>query len=144
MTSMSVDENSDNDFNKWNELKKSIHNAGNLHDISEREVWWTAIGKNIGIEVNGKSRRFSRPVLIYKKLSKFGFLGIPLTTQEHDSSWYVPFDFQGKTSYAVLSQIKTMSVLRLYGAPMGRISNADFRKICRGFSSLYHYGFGDK
>ena len=100
-----------------------------------------AVGENVGIEINGKSGRFSRPVLVYKKLSKFGFLGVPLTSQEHEGSWYVPFDFQGNTSYAVLAQIRVMSVSRLYGNAIGQISKADFRAICKGFDNLYHFDF---
>jgi len=126
-------------FSEWIERKERIHDVGRLPAISEREVWWVAVGENVGIEINGKSGRFSRPVLIYKKLSKFGFLGIPLTSQKHDGSWYVPFDFQGKTSYAALAQIRTMSVSRLYGSAIGQISKADFRAVCKGFDNLYHF-----
>lgn len=63
-------------FPEWMERKECIHNVGRLLAISEREVWWVAVGENVGVEINGKSGRFSRPVLVYKKLSKFGFLGI--------------------------------------------------------------------
>lgn len=131
----------DNKYDEWNELKKELNNTGRLPNFSERQVWWAAVGENVGVEINGKSSRFSRPVLIYKKLSKFGFFGIPLTTQEHDSSWYVPFEFQGKTSYAVLSQGKAMSAYRLYGRAIGRVSEADFKAICQGFDGLYHFTF---
>lgn len=124
-------------FPEWIERKERIHNVGRLPAILEREVWWVAVGENVGVEINGKSGRFSRPVLIYKKLSKFGFLGIPLTSQPHEGSWYVPFEFQGKISYAALAQIRVMSVSRLYGSAIGQISKADFRAICEGFDNLY-------
>ena len=128
-------------FPEWIERKERIHNVGRLPAILEREVWWVAVGENIGVEINGKSGRFSRPVLIYKKLSKFGFLGIPLTSQPHEGSWYVSFEFQGKTSYAALAQIRVMSVSRLYGNVIGQISKADFRAVCKGFDNLYHFNF---
>ena len=128
-------------FPEWMERKERIHNVGRLPAISEREVWWVAVGENVGVEINGKSGRFSRPVLVYKKLSRFGFLGIPLTTQEHTGSWYVPFEFQGKMSYAALAQIRVMSVSRLYGNAIGQISMADFKAICKGFDNLYHFDF---
>ena len=38
-----------------------------------------SIGKNIGYETLGKQELFLRPVLVYKKLSKSTFVGIPLT-----------------------------------------------------------------
>ena len=130
-------------FPEWMERKERIHNVGRLPAILEREVWWVAVGENVGVEINGKSGRFSRPVLVYKKLSKFGFLGIPLTSQAHEGSWYVPFEFQGKTSYAALAQIRVMSVSRLYGSAIGQISKADFRAVCKGFDDLYHFDFTD-
>lgn len=48
--------------------------------ITEGEVWWVAIGENVGVEINGKSRYFSRPVIVFRKLSHLGFMGIPLST----------------------------------------------------------------
>lgn len=130
-------------FSDWVKCKEHMHSVGRLPAIKEREVWWVAVGENVGVEINGKSGRFSRPVLIYKKLSRFGFLGIPLTTQPHDGSWYVPFRFQNKISYATLAQIRVMSVSRLYGNVIGRVSKADFKAICKGFDELYHFDFTD-
>ena len=53
----------------------------------------------------------------------------------------MPFEFQGKMSYAALAQIRVMSVSRLYGNAIGQISRADFKAICKGFDSLYHFDF---
>ena len=128
-------------FPEWMERKERIHNVGRLPAISEREVWWVAVGENVGVEINGKSGRFSRPVLVCKKLSKFGFLWIPLTTRQHTSSWYASFEFQGKMSYVALAQIRVMSVSRLYDNAIGQISRADFKAICKGFDNLYHFDF---
>ena len=126
-------------FYEWIKQKKRIDSIGRLPSVSERDVWWAAVGENVGIEINGKSERFSRPVLVYKKLSKFGFLAIPLTTKEHCGSWYVPFEFQGKISYAALAQVRVMSVSRLYGNVIGKISTTDFETVCQGFNNLYCY-----
>lgn len=94
------------------------------------------MGENVDVEINGKNEVFSRPVLIYKKLSRFGFLGIPLTTQKHEGDWYVSFVFKDKTSIAVLSQVRTFSVLRLYRR-MGTIPESDFNLVTTGFNKLY-------
>ena len=84
-------------FIKWMALKRNVNNNEKHHPMyKENEVWWVAIGKNIGIEMNGKSNKFSRPVLIFKKLSPEGFMGIPLTSQKHLGSWYTKFVFQEK------------------------------------------------
>lgn len=88
------------------------------------------------VEINGKSCQFSRPVVIFKKLSRYGFIGIPLTSQDHSGSWYVQFRFQEKRQVAVLSQMRFFSVGRLYGR-MGQLDDEDMRRIRKGFHELF-------
>lgn len=125
-----------NMFYQWIKLKIRRHFRRSIPTIREGDIWWAAVGKNVGIEINGKNVDFSRPVLVYKKLSRLGFLAIPLTTQPHEGDWYIPFEFQNKTSRAVLSQIRVLSVYRLY-TRMGRLSAGDFTLIKKGFMNLY-------
>lgn len=94
------------------------------------------MGENVGIEINGKGKLFSRPVLVFKKLSELGFLGIPMTTQEHVGSWYVKIRFRGRDIRAVLSQIRVFSVKRLCDR-MGTIDESDLTKIKAGLANLY-------
>ena len=115
-------------FREWIELKEKLHFSGSAPKINEDEIWWCSFGENVGVEINGKNKLFSRPVFIYKKLSRFGFIGIPLTSQDKVGSWYVKFDFQGKNQVAVLSQIRTFSVARL-SSRMGKLDKNDSRKI---------------
>ncbi|MDO4978865.1 MAG: type II toxin-antitoxin system PemK/MazF family toxin [Candidatus Saccharibacteria bacterium] len=125
-------------FQKWMRLKENIHNKNNRRSIKEGQIWWISVGENVGVEINGKSDKFSRPVIIYKKLSNMGFMGIPLTSQYHDGSWYVSFEFNNKQEYAALSQARTFSVARLCdGKCMGELSESDFSKVRLGFSKLY-------
>ena len=77
------------------------------------------------MEINGKSKVFSRPVLVFKKLSKYGFLGIPLTSGFHDGSWYAEFEFKNKRQYAALAQVRVLSTSRLYER-IGMLPNSDF------------------
>ncbi len=123
-------------FSEWIVLKENLHSMNRLRTIHEGEIWWCAMGENIGIEINGKSSTFARPVLIFKKLSRFGFLGIPLTSQLHNGSWYASFFFQGKKQTAVLSQIRTISVSRLY-RKLGVIDDNDKKVIKDAFRALY-------
>lgn len=123
-------------FDEWNEVKKDVHNFGRCAAIKEGEVWWCAMGENVGVEINGKGDRFMRPVLVYKKLSHLGFLGIPLTSQKHEGDWYVAFEFRGKKQLAVLAQVKMFSVLRAYRR-MGTLPKSDFGFVVRGFNKLY-------
>ena len=89
------------------------------------------VGENVGVEINGKGRAFMRPVLIYKKLSKFGFIGVPLTSQPHNGNWYVDFRFKGKMQYAIFAQIRNISVKRLY-RKMGYADDIDMLKVRDG------------
>ncbi len=123
---------------KWfpvKEVKHSIKTA-KIPRITDGEVWWAAVGENVGVEINGKSEYFSRPVLVFKKLSHLGFMGIPLSTQAHDGSWYVKFRFQGKEIYVALSQAKVFSTARLYNR-LGQIAEDDMIKVKNGFRHLY-------
>ena len=123
-------------FGEWIELKEKLHNTARLPRILEGEVWWCAFGENVGVEINGKHEVFSRPVVVLKKLSKFGFMGVPLTSQEKQGSWYVEFEFQDKKEYAAICQARVMSVSRLY-SKIGRMPESDLAKIKKGFIKLY-------
>lgn len=123
-------------FDEWNNVKKSLHAVKIPPKISEGEIYWCGFGENVGVEINGKNERFSRPVIILKKLSYYGFLGIPLTSQPHEGSWYVSFDFHNKRQTAVLSQQRVFSTSRLYER-MGRLDEKDMQKIKAGFHKLF-------
>ena len=44
------------EFDKWNELKKKLHNSEKPKKFyfREREIWWCSLGLNIGFEEDGK------------------------------------------------------------------------------------------
>ncbi len=126
----------DERFDEWNELKKKLNHSGGRPTIREGEIWWYAAGANIGIEIDGKGKRFSRPILIMTKLSKDGFMGIPLTSQEKSGSWYVSFDFLEKTQYAAVCQAKVMSVSRLY-TKIGQVPKSDLERVRTAFHKIY-------
>lgn len=125
----------ENEFLEWMELKDKIHKGGAITKFSEGQIWWAAIGKNVGVEINGKHEDYSRPVVIFKKLSSLCFLAIPLTSQPHSGTWYTEFNFRGKQEFAVLSQVRMLGVSRLYNR-MGKLSAGDFKKIKAGFKKL--------
>ena len=116
------------DFRGWINVKEKLHFDGSLPRIKEGEVWWCSCGENVGVEINGKSRLFTRPVLVYKKLSRFGFIGIPLTSRNKTGSWYVRFSFQNKNQTIVLSQIRSFSVSRLSSC-MGELGTSGMDMI---------------
>lgn len=124
------------EYDGWNEVKKDLELHGRRPKISQGQVWWSGVGRNIGTELNGKNSRFSRPVIVFKKICSSKFLAIPLTSKEHEGSWYVPFEFDGRCETAVVCDAKVLSVKRLYRM-MGTISNADYNKIQERFNELF-------
>lgn len=124
-------------FIEWIGLKEKIHNNSSAPlYFNEGEIWWCAVGENVGIEINGKGELFSRPIFVYKKLSKNGFLGIPLTTQDKNGSWYVEISFKGNINIVNLAQIRVFSSFRMY-EKMGSLDDNDILKIKNGLLRLY-------
>ncbi len=123
-------------FDEWIGVKSHIHFNGRIRNIKDGDIWWCAMGENVGVEINGKNNEFSRPILVMKKMNRFGFMGIPLTSQKHEGSWYVSFEFKGKEQIAALAQARTVSVFRLY-KKMGSVPNSDLELVRDGFRKLY-------
>jgi len=80
----------------------------------ERQVWWVALGKNVGPETDGKDTQFHRPVLVLKKYNEHMCFVVPLTTQiKSPSVWYqIPISFDLKPSVVNISQGRTISSKR--------------------------------
>ena len=125
-------------LDEWNNFKKYLYSKelNEVSRIKEGEIWWVAIGENIGVEVNGKSEYFTRPVLVLKTLSPYGFMGLPLTTKSHGGTWYLRNRSSTKRSYFALSQARIFSTKRVFGR-FGTISNDELRYIRRKFVELY-------
>lgn len=124
-------------FAEWINLKEKLHNTTfKSPQISEGDIWWVSIGENIGKEINGKSKLFSRPVLVFKKLSREIFLGLPTTTQEKKGTWFVEIYQGGKIINIILSQARTFDTKRL-STRIGSIDDSDMRKVKTGFQHLF-------
>ena len=124
------------DFKQWNNVKTELHLHGRKPKISQGQIWWAGVGKNIGNEMNGKNERFSRPILIYKKLASDKFMAIPITSQKREGSWYVTFMQNGKHEVAIIGEARTMNTRRLYRM-IGEIDDTDYKRIREGFTKLY-------
>ena len=77
----------------WNELKKQLDKRDINLKFKPRDVVYVYMGQNVGSEQFGKGKEFLRPVLIFKKLSKSTFLGIPLTSKIKEGVFYYNFNF---------------------------------------------------
>jgi len=125
-------------FDEWNEVKKLTEQHKIITYFKEREIYWTKLGQNIGYETYGKGVEFLRPVLIYKKLGSFSFLGIPLTSKEKIGNFYFKFQPINKptVNYALLNQARVISVKRLNNK-FGKISVDDYKSLKDRFLKLY-------
>jgi len=124
-------------FLEWIKLKEKLHILSSKPPLfKESEIWWCSLGENIGREINGKSDLFSRPVLIFKKLSSDTFLGLPTTSQDRKGSWYVEITYGGKIVTVILSQARVLDYKRL-SSIIGKIDSANFKKVKVGFRDLF-------
>ena len=123
------------DYKTWMGVKAGIHNENTIRSIKEGDVWWAAVGENVGTEIDGKNSRYSRPVVILRKHNNLTFTAVPLTSKKHTGTWYQDFIFQDKTQTAVLVQTRVMSVARPY-TRIGRLSKGDLNKIKEAYIDL--------
>jgi mRNA-degrading endonuclease toxin of MazEF toxin-antitoxin module len=123
-------------YDDWNELKKSLELNEKTFYLKEGQLWWLHIGRNLGFETYGKGRYFSRPVLVYRKLSPELFLGVPMTSKVKSGSWYQLIRHRGKVMTSQLNQVRVFSKKRLI-KNIGQIDNRDFTKIKTAFCRLY-------
>ena len=89
---------------EWCRLKIVLWNNQSKVVFKQGDIWWCSLGMNVGEEMFGKGAKFTRPVLIFRKCTSNSFLGLPLTTQEKQGSWYAKITFHGKKNWAMLNQ----------------------------------------
>jgi len=109
-------ENESKEYDVWNELKKKTQFEFETPTFfpQEKEVWMSALGKNIGHEQNGSGDNFSRPVLVIKKFNNHMFWCVPLSTKQKLFDFYFNFtDPNNEKVSVILAQLKLVSIKRL-------------------------------
>jgi mRNA interferase MazF len=124
-------------FLEWIKVKEKLHNVKNNPPlVAERDLWWIGFGENVGSEINGKSKVFTRPGLVLKKLSHGFYLIAPTTSQEKEGSWYVKITQGNKKMYVCLHQIRVVDYRRLFSR-LGKLDGDDYKKVKESFIELY-------
>ena len=119
------------DFDRWNKEKKTLHTEGVAPFYHEREIWWCALGVNVGFEQDGTGRQFDRPVLVLRGFNKNTFFGVALTGRKKEGAYYHPIGIlEGREATANLSQVRLMDTKRLI-RKMGTLDDATFTKLAR-------------
>ncbi len=123
------------DFDQWNKKKKELENKKRDLLFHTGEVWWCAVGMNIAEESCGKGETYRRPVLVFKKLSRNNFIGIPLSMQEKIGSWFIDIPIQGQKRFALLHQIRMFSTNR-FQRRLTTLDSADFARVKEKLEAL--------
>ena len=110
---MHMDEIYIKDFDKWNAYQKTLEKQEFDGFCREREVWWCALGVNIGSEQDGKNDDFERPALIVKRINDELLLIVPFTSRLIKNRYRIDIESAGRDSQAMLSQFRTISSKRL-------------------------------
>lgn len=141
------------DFDGWNTKKQNIDTSESTRFYREREVWWCHLGLNIGSEQDGSGKKFARPVLILKGLSKTTCFIVPLTTSAESHAFRVPLGVvDGRPAQAIISQMRVVDTRRFINR-MDTISQNLFEKVQTSaakliaadvFSPLAQQGAGPK
>ncbi len=118
----------ENDFDSWNEVKKSLSEKKEKYYFKSGDIWWISVGKNIGTESYGKGGIFRRPVLIIKKLSNDSCVALPLTSKNKTGSWFARVSFHGECRTVLLSQIRMVHCAR-FQRRLAVLDEADFGRV---------------
>lgn len=96
--------------------------------FAEREVWWSSLGVNVGVEVDGKNEGFERPILILKKFNGEMVWAAPLTTKKKASIYFQEIVLGERLCWVCLTQIRVLSAKRLRRKP-GTVTERDFSTV---------------
>jgi mRNA interferase MazF len=124
------------DFDKWNTIKKEINWKKSPAFCHPREIWWCALGVNIGFEQDGSALDYQRPVLILRGFNEYVCLVLPLTTSTKKNKYHMPLGMiDGKESFAITSQIRLIDTKRLINK-VGFIDKEIFNEIRKTVKEL--------
>ena len=121
---------------QWCKLKSTLSGTESRVDFKQREIWWCSVGVNLGEESFGKGSLFTRPVLVFRKFTTNSFLGLPITGQEKQGSWYAEIGMHGKKSWVMLNQARIFDRKRLVDR-IGTLDDQEFNFVKERFRELF-------
>jgi len=121
---------------QWFLIKSGLHLKSRSIFYKQNEIWWCSVGFNIGQETYGKGQNFTRPILVFKKISSNLFFGIPLTSRVKDGSWYVKITVRGATNCVMLHQARVFDARRLRSRLIS-LDREQIEKIKKSFFEFY-------
>lgn len=117
------------DFDHWNIQKKEINTNGVARFYRECEIWWCAIGINIGDEQDGTGKIFDRPIIVIKAFNKQIFFGAALTGKKREGKYYFSIGIiEGREASVILSQVRIVDTKRLIRR-LAVLDEVSFKKL---------------
>lgn len=130
------------EFDAWNSQKKNLGDSGKKAYAHPREVWWCALGVNVGAEVDGKNENFERPVLVMRVYNKETMLVLPITSKEKLDNFHHKIQIQAKNNktgeeyaksvWIKLTQARVISNSRLL-RKVDVVHQEEFDKVVEAF-----------
>jgi dTDP-4-dehydrorhamnose reductase len=112
-------------FDDWNSIKKKTNNRHLDFNVRAGDIWWMTQGVNIGSEIDGKGKSFTRPCLVLKIVGGEMLLVVPLTSKSKKYDGYMPLKLGNRENMMCLNHIKTISKKRI----LGRISHISEKQL---------------
>lgn len=125
-------------FLEWIGLKQKLDISEHKPPLfKENEIWWCYVGENVGVEINGKDSKFTRPIFVFKKYNGHSFLGLPLTTKNKEGTWFAPITFRGIMQNVVLSQGRSYDYRR-FKEKIGELDSNDSKRVKDMYAKLHN------
>jgi mRNA-degrading endonuclease toxin of MazEF toxin-antitoxin module len=122
------------DFDGWARTKKSIHDAAERPVYHVREIWWCAVGVNIGNEVDGTGKAHARPVVVIRAFNAGTFFGVALTGHQRTGRHYLPLGLvEGREAVANLSQVRLFDTKRFI-RKIGMLDERTFQELSKAIA----------
>ncbi|MEK7646429.1 MAG: type II toxin-antitoxin system PemK/MazF family toxin [Patescibacteria group bacterium] len=102
------------DYSKWSVQKEGINSIETRPLFQQRDIWFCAIGCNIGYEEDGAGDDFIRPIVVVCKINSNMCWVVPLTRTSKANQFYFKLSvFSEGFSMAILSQLRIVDAKRL-------------------------------
>lgn len=103
------------DYRKWMEVKRNLDVSSENIYVRAAEIRWVAIGVNVGSEIDGKGKSFTRPCLVLHVIGNSLALVVPFTSQKKaNKQFYHHVELEHFDSYLCLSQMRVVSQQRIF------------------------------
>ena len=116
------------EFEKWHHKKQALHKDKRDIYFRKGEIWWCALGVNIGYEQDGKNENFERPVLVIRKINRHLALTIPLSSKLKNHPYYYEYRYDEKIFSAIIFQLRVVSTKR-FMRRLGVVEKVSFNGI---------------